>query len=73
MGYTWEVWVSAVLISFGVLEGIVLYGGRVDLTLSAALRRWMGVSPNRSWRAPAAVALGAGLTLFFCHVVLEWP
>lgn len=62
----WAVWLLVTAISFGVLEWL---SWRDDATLSAVLRRWLGVDPPRPWRRVAVAVFVNALTAFVAWFV----
>lgn len=66
----WIVWAAFTLASFAVLEWLTIRRGQ---TLSANLRRWMGVEPRKPWRhIGIATFVGAVLAFvawFIPHIV----
>lgn len=66
----WIIWVTATLLTFGALEAWALLSDRP--TLSATLRRWLGIRPPRPWRHVATLALVAGLAWLGIHLTTGW-
>lgn len=56
----WLIWLGGTVVSFAALEiAAVRSGGWRTSTLTATLRRWLGIQPERPWRlAGIAVILG---------------
>lgn len=66
------VW-GSLLVAGSVYEGLAVYTGRDEYTLSATARRWLGIRPPRKWGLPATLMFGAGAALLVVHIVGEWP
>lgn len=66
----WAVWLIAAALSFGILEAL---SWREKSTLSAVLRRWLGVDPPQPRRRVTVAvfvnALTAFLAWFIPHIV----
>lgn len=66
----WAIWAGVALLTFGALEVWSGFRGEPH-TLSATLRRWLGIDPRKHWRlAGAALFLGA-LATFGWHIVVQ--
>lgn len=69
----WAVWLTGTVGTFAVLETKALRGRMADKpsgTLTATMRRWLGINPRARRRfllAPAFAAFTAYLYLHFCH------
>lgn len=57
----WLIWLAVTAVSFGALEWVTLERGE---TLSANLRRWLGIDPPKPWR-PITIPLFAGAVAAF--------
>lgn len=84
-------WIPLILAGLGLLGGLVmiffileipgLRRGKQPMTLSASVRRWLGISPRnekrRRWALPLFLALWLGCIGFFCwfcyHIVFTVP
>lgn len=65
----WLIWLAVTLVSFGIMEGIAIACHKYEWTLSATLRRWLGVDPKRRWRLLASAAF-LGFFVWFCIHIL---
>lgn len=65
----WALWLVAVLVSFAAFELPALAQGREPDTLSAALRTWLGISPERRGHRLLGIAFVAGLGWFVSHIL----
>lgn len=72
----WVYWLSGVVGSFGIIEYIKLQQrepGKPSGTLTAVLRRWLGIDPQH-WRRWVLAPLFAGALLVFAlHILVGWP
>lgn len=73
-GTPWAIWAGGTLVGFTVLEATALIMHREDRTLSAHIRRVLGIDPPNRWRRLGSAAFLATLwafTLWFGpHIVL---
>jgi len=72
---TWSpelVW-GSILVVGAVYEGVAVYTGRDEHTLSAVTRKVLGMRPARKWGGPATVLFTVGMALLWWHIVGEWP
>lgn len=63
----WLTWITAVLASFGVLEGLAYRTSR-PRTLSRSLRRWFGLNPRCRRRYFSATALVGAVVALWVHL-----
>lgn len=73
----WAAWLTATLLSFAVLEAQALREplteDKPSGTLSAALRRWLGIAPAGKRRWIASGLFAAFWLWFVGHVAFAWP
>lgn len=72
---SWATWLLGTAVAFGVLEGRALrtrIAEKPSGTLTATLRRWIGVDPRSARRWMLAPLFGAFLTWLFGHILLGW-
>lgn len=65
--WAWAAWLAATLGSFAALETVALRR-RCLPTLTATLRRWLGIEPRTRWGTAAPLALVAGWTWLTVHL-----
>ena len=67
--WLWVVWLAAVAVSFGAIEGVAIHNRRGGDTLTENLRRWLGISPPRPGRRVAAELFAAAVLGFAAWLV----
>lgn len=65
----WALWLVAVLGTFAAFEFPALAQGREPDTLSAALRAWLGIAPERRGHRLLGIAFVAGIGWFVSHIL----
>lgn len=68
----WALWLGATVASFVAVESAALYEraqGRTGKTLSATLRRWLGIDPRHSHAVLSTVVASATLLWFGIHIL----
>lgn len=71
----WAVFLGSATLTFGVLEWGALRAredGKPSGTLTAVLRRWLGLDPAHWRRWPLGVVLAGGLGVFALHILTAW-
>lgn len=70
----WIVWVAVALLSFLGLEVAAVVTGEPRTSLSAYLRRWLGIDPHRPWAVAGAAVFVGFLAWLAIHVIFGvWP
>ena len=72
---TWGCWLAATLGAFAVLEARALRTRTVDKpsgTLTATLRRWLGLNPRRGRRFVLGPLFAGFLAYLATHFLLGW-
>lgn len=65
----WAAWLSASAVSFAALERQALKSGRNELTLSAALRHWLGLVPRRKGSRLSGIGFLLALGWVAAHIL----
>ncbi|MFD1145966.1 hypothetical protein [Saccharothrix hoggarensis] len=66
----WGAWLAVSAAVFATLEGHALLRRVHERTLSATLRRWLGIRPSRWYRAAASAAFLGFLAWLALHIVV---
>lgn len=62
------------IIAFAMLDLALAKGTpKAEGTLTATLRRWLGIQPKRWWRPIGMVIAGGFSVWFFGHIAFNWP
>lgn len=67
----WGSWLAATLTSFALLERRALRKNKQGVTLSAFIKRWLGITPRRPWSVGGSLAFAAGLTWLGFHILAD--
>lgn len=65
----WIVWVAVALLSFLGLEIAAIVTAGPRSTLSAYLRRWLGIEPHRPWAVAGAAVFAGFLAWLALHII----
>lgn len=69
----WAIWLGLTLAGFGVVEGLALATKHTNWTLSATLRRWLGVQPVKPWRWAGVLVFAGFLCWLILHITAGLP